>query len=61
MSGPATSPIQESNPPPATRGANRFAALLATVRGKLLMGFLCTTVLTAALGTYAVRSIAEGA
>ena len=39
----------------------RFAARLVTIRGKLWMAFLCMTVITTALGVYAVHSVAEGA
>ena len=34
---------------------------MVTIRGKLLMAFLCMTVITTELGAYAVHSIAEGA
>jgi PAS domain-containing protein len=34
---------------------------LVTIRGKLLMAFLCMTAITAALGAYAVRSVTDGA
>jgi diguanylate cyclase (GGDEF)-like protein len=45
----------------AWRSARVGAARLITIRGKLLIAFMCMTVITAALGAYAVRSISEGA
>ena len=36
-------------------------ARLVTIRGKLLMAFLCMTIVTGGLGAYAVASIADGA
>ena len=45
----------------AWRTSRRIAGRLVTIRGKLLMAFLCMTVITAALGAYAAVNIAEGA
>ena len=45
----------------AWRTSQRLAARLVTIRGRLLIAFLCMTLITATLGAYAVRSITEGA
>ena len=45
----------------AWRQCRRAAARLVTIRGRLLLAFLCMTAINAALGAYAVHSVAEGA
>ena len=52
--------LQSAVVPPRGR-SQRIADLLVTIRGKLLIAFLCMTLITLALGAYAAKNIAEGA
>jgi diguanylate cyclase (GGDEF)-like protein len=55
---------EPDNPPVfdlSWRRSRRIAERLVSIRGKLLMAFLCTTLITVGLGVYAAKNIAEGA
>ena len=46
---------------PSWQRSRRIAERLVTIRGRLLMAFLCMTLITVGLGAYAAKNIAEGA